>query len=105
MEPTSMASLMLKRMEKKSGLDIVLNTAHTLSGREHIIDLSIAYLSEHLNPNHFIRCHRSAIVAIEQIKAVGWTNDSVLELKNGMEVPLSRSNRPLVIERLTGQKA
>lgn len=73
---------------------------HTIQGAEHIIDLSITYLSNQLNPNHFVRCHRSGIVALEHIRAIGGTQDSFIELKNDMKVPLSRSNRSLVLEKL-----
>lgn len=74
---------------------------YTINGKEHIINLSIAYLSDHLNPDHFMQCHRSSIVAITQIKAIGGTQDSVIELKNGMKIPLSRSNRSLVINQFS----
>lgn len=78
--------------------------AYTLAGSEHIVDLSISYLSKHLNPNHFIQCHRSGIVALEQIQAVGGVKNSLLQLKTGMEIPLSRSNRSLIIENLKSLK-
>ncbi len=74
--------------------------AQTLEGIEHIVDFSIAYLVKHLNPDHFVRCHRNGIVAIEQIKSVGDTNQSQIELKNGGVLQLSRSNRTLVLQKL-----
>ncbi len=76
-------------------------TSAFTSDGEVIIDLSIAFLSDHLDPRKFMRCHRKSIVAIDRIKTVGSVVEPHLELMTGQRVPLSRSNRPIVIERLS----
>lgn len=67
-------------------------------GSELISDLSISWLVERVDPDKFVRCHRNNIVAINQIKSVCGTNDSEIELKNGMKLPLSRNNRKRVLD-------
>jgi DNA-binding LytR/AlgR family response regulator len=75
-------------------------SAFTREG-EHIIDLSIAYLSEQLNPEFFCRCHRKGIVSLRHIKALGSTTDSELELDNGIKLPVSRIHRPTLMKYLS----
>lgn len=65
---------------------------------ELISDLSLSWLEERVDSNKFVRCHRNNIVAVNQIKSVGGTNDSEIELKNGMKLPLSRNNRRRVLD-------
>lgn len=67
-------------------------------GIELISDLSLTWLEQRINPNRFVRCHRNNIVAVSQIKSVGDTQNSVVELLSGLKLPLSRNNRKGVIE-------
>jgi len=66
-------------------------------GGELISDISLNWLEEHIDPNYFIRCHRNNIIAINQIHSVSGTNESVITLKNGMTVSLSRNNRKKIL--------
>lgn len=66
---------------------------------EFIIDNSLSFLEEKLDPNLFLRCHRNNIVKVEEIEKIGSTENSVLYLKNGTELPLSRENRKKLKER------
>jgi two-component system LytT family response regulator len=68
-------------------------------GGELISDLSLAWLEQRIDPNKFIRCHRNNIVAVSQIKSIGDTQNSEVELLNGIKLSLSRNNRKTVLER------
>lgn len=73
------------------------------TGKEQMIDFSISYLQEHLNPRQFVRCHRNSIASMKHLKSVGGTSDSQVELTNGMTLPLSRANRAAVLEQFKDQ--
>jgi two-component system LytT family response regulator len=55
-----------------------------------------------LDPKHFARIHRSRIVNTERIKELQpWANgEYVVILRNGTRLPLSRSYRDKLQERL-----
>jgi two-component system LytT family response regulator len=63
---------------------------------EFITELSLNWLEERIDPEKWVRCHRSGLIPIGQIKAISGVNDSEVELKNGMRLPLSRNNRKKV---------
>jgi two-component system LytT family response regulator len=54
---------------------------------------TMKYYEEHLDPDLFVRVHRSTIVAIRQVKQIElYQKDSYLvTLKNGEKLPISRS--------------
>lgn len=66
--------------------------------RESIADLSLSRLIERLDPKVFQQLHRSNIVRIEAINSLITTRNGTMfvELKNGMQLPVSRSNRKLL---------
>lgn len=57
------------------------------SGQEIDCNIGIGALFEQLAADHFIRCHRSYVVHLRYIRAVGRTE---LTLDNGKTVPVSR---------------
>jgi two-component system LytT family response regulator len=61
----------------------------------HLIRESIARIEARLDPAHFIRVHRSTIVAVDRICAVTalGAGDATLRLKSGTELRLSRNFR------------
>jgi two-component system LytT family response regulator len=69
-------------------------------GRRHLIRESLASLEQRLDPNRFVRVHRSAIVRLERVRemrsAAG--GESVLVLRDGTRVPVSRRRREQVAE-------
>jgi two-component system LytT family response regulator len=67
-------------------------------GTELVSDLSLAWLEQRIDPKKFVRCHRNNIVAVSQIKSVGDTQNSEVELQSGLKLPLSRNNRKGVLE-------
>ena len=56
---------------------------------------TIGRISERLNPNHFVRVHRSTIVNVQKIKELIPVNSGeyIVVLKNGKELSCSRSYR------------
>ncbi|MFN0109346.1 MAG: LytR/AlgR family response regulator transcription factor [Blastocatellia bacterium] len=62
---------------------------------EGICDLSLARLSERLDPNKFRQIHRNSIVSIAAVVSLNRSKDGevFVELSNGMKLPVSRSNQ------------
>lgn len=62
----------------------------------------LSFFETHLDPDQFMRVHRSAIVAVSEIsKLEPYSKDSfVLILKNGKEVNVSKSGMNLLREKL-----
>jgi two-component system LytT family response regulator len=73
----------------------------TASGK-HLKQKPLSYFEEHLDPEHFIRVHRSTIVAIREIaKLEAYSKDSyIVILKDGSEVNVSKSGMKVLRERL-----
>lgn len=65
---------------------------------EGICDLSLTRLLERLNPGKFRQIHRNSIVRIAAIVALGKSveGEVLVELSNGMKLPVSRSNQRAV---------
>jgi len=76
---------------------------HTKQSR-HLVRTSLASLEQRLDPHHFVRVHRTAIVNVDEVRSVHDSGRLVLTLSNGAEVGVSRSRRahvePLVRPRL-----
>jgi two-component system, LytTR family, response regulator len=65
-------------------------------GKEsHLYRETIGRISERLNPNHFVRVHRSTIVNVRKIKELIPVNSGeyIVVLNNGKELSCSRSYR------------
>jgi two-component system LytT family response regulator len=70
-------------------------------GRRHLMRQSLALLEQRLDANRFVRAHRGAIVNIDRIRELrGDAGDTVLVLRDGTRVPVSRRRRERVAERL-----
>ena len=69
-------------------------------GRRHLIRESLASLGERLDPDQFVRVHRSAIVRLDRVREMraGTTGESTLVLRDGTRVPVSRRRREQVAE-------
>lgn len=61
--------------------------------KKHLVHDSLQHLETRLDPQQFIRIHRSTIVAIEAIKEMRphFNGEYIILLKNGTELKLSRS--------------
>jgi two-component system, LytTR family, response regulator len=70
-------------------------------GRRHLMRQSLALLERRLDANRFVRAHRGAIVNIERVRELrAVAGDTVLVLRDGTRVPVSRRRREHVARRL-----
>jgi len=106
----------LRRVVIKSGTKVIVlpvDEIHYLEASGDYVEIHTArdqylkqktmnYFEQHLNPDLFIRVHRSFIVSIPQIsKLEPYSKDSfVLLLKNGKEINVSKSGYKNLKERL-----
>ena len=69
-------------------------------GRRHLIRESLASLEQRLDPGRFVRVHRSAIVRLDRVREMrsASAGESVLVLRDGTRVPVSRRRREQVAE-------
>jgi two-component system LytT family response regulator len=70
--------------------------------RTHIIRETMNALEERLDPKHFIRIHRSAIVRLPLVETLlrGAGGDYEVQLKGGVRLPVSRSRREELERRI-----
>jgi two-component system, LytTR family, response regulator len=69
---------------------------------EHLLRTTMEALEAQLPPRQFVRLHRSAIANVERIQALepSFHGDYVVQLRDGTELPLSRTYRPRLEELL-----
>jgi two-component system, LytTR family, response regulator len=65
---------------------------HSKQGR-HMVRASMASLEQRLDPRHFRRVHRTAIVNVDEVRAMYDRGGLHLTLSDGSDVPVSRSRR------------
>lgn len=70
--------------------------------RTHLIRETMHTLEERLDPRHFVRIHRSAIVRLQLVDTLlrGTGGDYEVQLKSGLRLPVSRSRREELERRL-----
>jgi len=70
--------------------------------RTHLIRETMHTLEERLDPRHFVRIQRSAIVRLQLVDTLlrGGGGDYEVQLKSGLRLPVSRSRREEVERRL-----
>ncbi|MEM9546840.1 MAG: LytTR family DNA-binding domain-containing protein [Bacteroidota bacterium] len=69
-------------------------------GARHFINCSLKSLEEMLPRDSFLRCHRSYLVNLDRVVKFKRTNKFTLLLENGLEVPISRQKKELVMRKL-----
>jgi two-component system, LytTR family, response regulator len=67
---------------------------------EYIYSEPLKDLVEKLNPQQFMQVHRNAIVNTSVIKDVIQGDNMMIVLENGSQVPVSRSNKKIIKERI-----
>ena len=72
--------------------------------QEAIVDLSLARLRERLDPAAFQQLHRNNLVRVGSVVALALTRqgEMLIELANGMKLPVSRTHRRLARALLRG---
>jgi two-component system LytT family response regulator len=75
-------------------------------GREHLVRESLQALEGRLDPKHFSRIHRSAIVALERVSELRLDDRGGCRvvLRDGTSLPLSRRHRDGLEERLREER-
>ena len=72
-------------------------------GREsHLVRTPLSTLEEHLDPQQFFRIHRSAIVNLDEVEVLirEGGGSCLVQLKSGAKLPVGRSRREELEERL-----
>ena len=64
---------------------------------EFILDNSLSWLENKLDPKLFVRGHRGNLLNVNSIEKIGSSENSTVTLKNGTCLPISRDNRKKVI--------
>ena len=68
---------------------------HSTQGR-HLVRTSLASLEQRLDPQRFLRVHRTAIINVEEVRSFHDDGRLTLTLSNGSTVVVSRSRRTQV---------
>jgi two-component system LytT family response regulator len=70
--------------------------------RTHLVRESLTRIEGRLDPKHFLRIHRSAIVQVERIARIdpSTNRDAFVTLRDGTELRVSRTYRPRLDEML-----
>lgn len=63
-----------------------------LNGKSHLVRGTLKKLEEKLNPNQFVRVHKSSIVNFEKVKYIepAYTGDFEVVLENDKKIKMSR---------------
>jgi two-component system LytT family response regulator len=79
----------------------------TAAGKQHLLRETFAELEYRLDPEAFVRIHRSYIVRIDRIRELRpqSNGDYRIYLRDGTQLPLSRTYREQVLARLGGSPA
>lgn len=97
----SVGRVFFLRTDEVDWIEAAGNYAKLHVGREgHLIRETMNGLEAKLNPDKFLRIHRSTLVNIDQIKELSplFSGDYTVMLKNGVELTLSRNYRDRLLE-------
>jgi two-component system LytT family response regulator len=73
--------------------------------KTHAVRESLGLLCGRLDPNKFVRAHRSAIVNVDKVKEMipQFCGDQTLVLRDGTRLTLSRTRRDELLSRINGK--
>ncbi len=92
----SRGRIQLVRLDAVEWIEAAANYVVLHAGaEEHVLREPISRLESRLDPRRFLRCHRSSIVNVDAVKEIQpmFHGESVVILKSGRRIPLSRSCR------------
>jgi len=78
----------------------------TAGAARHVVRSSLGKLAQRLPPDRFIRIHRGEIVRLSAISKFesGFHGDGIVSLEDDSAVPVSRTHRRALLERLQAQE-
>jgi two-component system LytT family response regulator len=83
------------------------NYVRICTGRDnHLLRETMAHFETRLDPRHFLRVHRSAIVNLQHVKEIrsgSHEGDSFVLMQGGQKVPLSRGYRSRISHLMSSQ--
>ena len=82
----------------RSMVDFFMNA----EGKKYLVRETVTRLAAVLDPARFLRVHRKAIVNLAAVREVepGPHGDSVVVLRSGARIPVSRRRRTELMERI-----
>ena len=69
---------------------------------EYLSNISLSILESRLNPQHFMRIHRNALVNIRAIKSLARGDSPTIELRCGQTLTVARRSKVALLEALKG---
>lgn len=69
-------------------------------GKRYLIRESLASLEARLDQGDFVRVHRSAIVRLDAVRELRSDGETLVVLRDGTEIPVSRRRKTQVTERI-----
>lgn len=78
---------------------------HTVAGDTHLVRETMSRLEQKLDPDRFVRIHRSAMVNLEHVEELRhWSSGEYrVELDDGTELKLTRTYRDRILDRVLGR--
>ena len=99
----SAGRIVFLRVEEIDWVEAADNYVRVHAGREsHLMRETLQSLENHLDPQKFLRIHRSTLVNLDRIRELQpiFHGDYVVKLNDGTELTLSRSYREKLLEPL-----
>lgn len=78
---------------------------HTTAGDTHLVRETMSRLEQKLDPDRFVRIHRSAMVNLDHVEEIRhWSSGEYrVELDDGTELKLTRTYRERILDRVLGK--
>lgn len=78
---------------------------HLTGGGSELVRETMTRLEEHLDPDRFVRIHRSSIVNLDRVLEIRhWSSgEYIVELEDGTELKLTRTYRERIMDRVLGR--
>lgn len=77
---------------------------HLSDGGSELVRETMTRLEEHLDPDRFVRIHRSSIVNLDRVEEIRhWSSgEYIVEMEDGTELKLTRTYRERIMDRVLG---